>query len=83
MLDWHSCQICYPLEIKLLLLLLLLLSYRRIELKFLKANSVDPDQTPRSAPSAGSALFAKVPTKRDTQGIKGLKCYRKNIQNDS
>ena len=25
MLDWHSCQICYPLEIKLLLLLLLLL----------------------------------------------------------
>ena len=22
MLDWHSCQICYPLEIKLLLLLL-------------------------------------------------------------
>ena len=26
MLDWHSCQICYPLEIKILLLLLLLLS---------------------------------------------------------
>ena len=25
MLDWHSCQICYPLEIKILLLLLLLL----------------------------------------------------------
>ena len=24
MLDWHSCQICYPLEIKTLLLLLLL-----------------------------------------------------------
>ena len=24
MLDWHSCQICFPLEIKLLLLLLLL-----------------------------------------------------------
>ena len=22
MLGWHSCQICYPLEIKLLLLLL-------------------------------------------------------------
>ena len=22
MLDWHSCQICYPLEIKILLLLL-------------------------------------------------------------
>ena len=22
MLDWHSCQICYPLEIKMLLLLL-------------------------------------------------------------
>ena len=22
MLDWHSCQMCYPLEIKLLLLLL-------------------------------------------------------------
>ena len=21
MLDWHSCQICYPLEIKILLLL--------------------------------------------------------------
>ena len=27
MLDWHSCQICYPLEIKILLLLLLLLCY--------------------------------------------------------
>ena len=25
MLDWHSCLICYPFEIKLLLLLLLLL----------------------------------------------------------
>ena len=25
MLDWHSCQICYPLEIKILLLSLLLL----------------------------------------------------------
>ena len=25
MLDWHSCQICYPLEIKILLLLSLLL----------------------------------------------------------
>ena len=24
MLDWHSCQICYPLEIKILLLSLLL-----------------------------------------------------------
>ena len=24
MLDWYSCQICYPLELKLLLLLLLL-----------------------------------------------------------
>ena len=23
MLDWHLCQICYPLEIKILLLLLL------------------------------------------------------------
>ena len=23
MLNWHSCQICYPLEIKILLLLLL------------------------------------------------------------
>ena len=27
MLDWHSCQICYPLEIKILLLLLLLLYF--------------------------------------------------------
>ena len=25
MLDWHTCQICYPVEIKLLLLLLSLL----------------------------------------------------------
>ena len=25
MLDWHTCQICCPLEIKLLLLLLLML----------------------------------------------------------
>ena len=24
MLDWHSCQICYPFEIKFLLLLLLI-----------------------------------------------------------
>ena len=24
MLDWHSCQICYPFEIKILLLLLLM-----------------------------------------------------------
>ena len=24
MLDWHSCQICYPLEKRILLLLLLL-----------------------------------------------------------
>ena len=28
MLDWHSCQICYPLEIKILLLLLLLSTTR-------------------------------------------------------
>ena len=27
MLDWQSCQICYPLEIKLLLLLLLVEHY--------------------------------------------------------
>ena len=27
MLDWHSCQICYPLEIKLLSLLLPLIRY--------------------------------------------------------
>ena len=27
MLDWHPCQICYPLEIKLLLLSLLLLIF--------------------------------------------------------
>ena len=27
MLDWHTCQICYPLEIKLLILLLLLLCF--------------------------------------------------------
>ena len=25
MLDWHSCQICYPLEIKVLLLLVVVL----------------------------------------------------------
>ena len=25
MLDWHSCQICYPFETKILLLLILLL----------------------------------------------------------
>ena len=24
MLDWHLCQICYPLEVKLLLLLILI-----------------------------------------------------------
>ena len=27
MLDWTSCKICYPLEIKLLLLLLLLIGH--------------------------------------------------------
>ena len=27
MLDWHSCQICYPLKIKILLLLLLLYTF--------------------------------------------------------
>ena len=27
MLDWHLCQVCYPLEIKLLSLLLLLHVY--------------------------------------------------------
>ena len=30
MLDWHSCQICYPLEIKILLLLLAHLRRRLI-----------------------------------------------------
>ena len=25
MLDWHSCQICYPLEIKLLLVLIIII----------------------------------------------------------
>ena len=30
MLDWHSCQICYPLEIKILLLLLLLAMIRSV-----------------------------------------------------
>ena len=29
MLDWHSCQICYPLEIKLLLLLFLKHTHKR------------------------------------------------------
>ena len=36
MLDWHSCQICYPLEIKILLLLLLRSEY---------APSEDSDQS--------------------------------------
>ena len=33
MLVWHSCQICYPLEIKLLLLLLIFATilFRNIE----------------------------------------------------
>ena len=30
MLDWHSCQIYYPFEIKILLLLLLLLFIKEI-----------------------------------------------------
>ena len=25
MLDWHSCQICYPLEIKLLLFIIIII----------------------------------------------------------
>ena len=33
MLDWHTCQICYPLEIKLLLLLLLHASKAYLEKK--------------------------------------------------
>ena len=36
MLDWHSCQICYPLEIKILLLLLK--RHIRSGLTFLEAN---------------------------------------------
>ena len=35
MLDWHSCQICYPLEIKLLLLLILHLLEMLNNLNFL------------------------------------------------
>ena len=31
MLDWHSCEICYPLEIKILLLLLPLLVSKTLE----------------------------------------------------
>ena len=31
MLDWHSCQMCYPLEIKLLLSLLLLLRWKMMK----------------------------------------------------
>ena len=31
MLDWHSCQLCYLLERKILLLLLLLLSEQGTE----------------------------------------------------
>ena len=27
MLDWHSCQVCYPLEIKLLLLVVVIECY--------------------------------------------------------
>ena len=34
MLDWHSCQICYPLEI---ILLLLLLYYRYFYLNKIKS----------------------------------------------
>ena len=33
MLDWQLCQICYPLEIKLLLLLSLLLNTRNSVIK--------------------------------------------------
>ena len=41
MLDWHSCQMCYPFEIKLLLLLLLLL------LKHTQKRSVTQNETYR------------------------------------
>ena len=37
MLDWHSCQICYPLDIKLLLFLSLLLSEDHAEHIFVGA----------------------------------------------
>ena len=39
MLDWHSCQICYPLEIKILIfgllfsILVCLLRFRRIRFR--------------------------------------------------
>ena len=31
MLDWHSCQICYPLEMKILLLFVA--SFKKMSLK--------------------------------------------------
>ena len=31
MLDWHSCQICHPLELKILLLILLSQNARYFE----------------------------------------------------
>ena len=39
MLDWHSCQLCYPLEIKLLLLLLLLLQSACLVVNPIKVNN--------------------------------------------
>ena len=40
MLDWHSCQICYPLEIKLLLLLLTLLKVGRVTSSLIISNCI-------------------------------------------
>ena len=38
MLDWHSCQICYPREIKILLLLLLHM-FKKIGWRFVRQSS--------------------------------------------
>ena len=39
MLDWHSCQMCYPLERKLLLLLLLYIFMLNVLLICLKTRA--------------------------------------------
>ena len=36
MVDWHSCRICYPLEIKILLLLLEILGEAIIRIRIIK-----------------------------------------------
>ena len=62
MLDWHSCQICYPLKIKLLLLLLEILGEAviRIRIIIIRINQIIEGSNHYS--SSGSLLIRQLLT---------------------